>query len=266
MYSPKICQFCGKRQVAIKKYKICRPCYSRWIRTGKTAPSKRGRPVVPHAKWREKIRLEKGDEFIKDLKAVRKNPYLTLNDLGVKYGLTRERIRQIYKKYFSAPYTKALKRKALALKEDISCSKDPRNKVNNYKKGTHIHYAAEIEKLFLETCEHVGLDVSPSCDTSSDLVVNGKKVEVKSARTASQAVKGANTKYFSYNVPEREIKSCDFIAAHQPELNLFYIIPNQWKDKTGHSFHIKSGSFPSMRSKHNNYIQYINRFDLLMNH
>ena len=221
------------------------------------------RSTQSRGEWAKSMSRRHGLSFLEDIKSLHKNPYITLSFIADKYGLSPEYIRQCYIRFYNKPYAIAVEKKRKLKNSDMSCGRDPRNKVVNYKKGTYVYDGAVVEKFFLEKCINLGFDVKAPCTISTDLIVNGKCVEVKSSKKPFLPSKSNKTSYYRYKLTNGELNQCDFVAAYHKSLSLFYIIPNIWRGKKGHFIYIRIDGMPVSKSKYNGYVEYKNRFDLL---
>lgn len=227
---------------------------------------RRGRKKLSHAKWSKDLVARYGESIIDDMASLKKNPYYTLESVGKKYGVTREYVRLIYNRYHGEKYTLSVKKKNKEKLSELSCRHDPRNKAVTYKKNGPVYKGAVVEKLFANKCISVGLDIVSPCDRSADIVVNGWRVDVKSAYKAT-ARPNNNINYYSYGVSVENFKTADFIAAYHTGIELFFIIPIGAIKNNGKQKSIFLRENLESRKKNNaimdGYIEYINRFDQL---
>jgi len=173
-----LCHKCNTKPYRYKKHKLCDKCYHIEYRTGNLYKYVKSFEQGLY-EWKIKIENKFGKQIHEHLAALKNNPFYTLDYIGKLHGVTRERIRQIYQKYYNEPYTKDLRFKKTNRKADLSCSKDPRNKVIAYKnKQSSVYKGALAEKEFLDECIGRGFDVDPMCDAAVDLKINGWTVDV----------------------------------------------------------------------------------------
>lgn len=190
---------------------------------------KRGRKKLTRTEKIENLKTRHGDEIITDLEGLKVNPFLTLDAVGKKYDLSRERIRQLYNFYhYPHKYKKAFLQKSKEYKEmvsgDIACKNDPRHKLAEYKVGSTHRQGAKIEKLFFDRCVDLGIDVEIPCKQTVDFKINGYGVEVKS-RSGSTLLPGAKTPHYSFTIHKRQMNEADFFACYHNKTKSFFIIP-----------------------------------------
>jgi len=169
-----------------------------------------------------------GIKILDDFETLRTLPYSTLSGMAEKYGITRERIRQLFKIVYGRPYTQSLRKKRAFAKEEsaMSCTHNPRHKVSEYVIGSLVHTGAIYEKKFLEQCESKGFCVRPILKRVVDLRVNGHLVDVKYCSTPVRTTKSSNNLYYRYHVLKHQVELCDFFACYHQGEEYFYIIPN----------------------------------------
>jgi len=253
-----ICPSCNENPVYSRKTNLCKFCYTRpgkffypdkeKIKSSKRVPKppkvKRKRiglpftinfrrphivPFTPRFIDRPNKKLQLGIlkrygiEFFNDLDRATQNPFFNLTDIGDKYGLTRERIRQIYKVIYGGPFNPVKKDKRATLEIGDPCINDPRRKVAEYKKGLQ-RIGAKSELLVFKKCKKLGFDVRPRCEQITDLWVNGHIIDVKSCTLQSQP---HLSKYYHFSIRPKQFELCDFFICHIVPENSFYIIPKE---------------------------------------
>lgn len=170
-----------------------------------------------------------GTEFLEDLEKCRTNPFWNLAAVGRKYGISRERVRVLYKKVYNEHYqpkkTELIRRK----NTELSCSNDPRNKVNFIPSDSPQGKGAFAEREFLQRCEAFGFNVEIPCSRSVDLYVNGCSVDVKSSTKTHQTSPHNSVHYHLYSLKGEQIDKAEFFACYHPKEDSFFIIPNKWK-------------------------------------
>lgn len=214
----------------------------------------------------KRILKKYGKDIFKDFKNVKNVPFHTLTDIGEKYGFSREYARQTYEFIYQSKYKEAIKQKAKLI-EETQCVNNPKRKVADFKRGSSVHNGAIFEKLFMEECEAMGLDVNIPCDSVADIIVNGFVIDVKgSFKTQMTSVKG-NVKYHKFRISKEQREICDFFACYHGTKETFFIIPNKekgFKFKKQRMIYISKKKTNYYSSK-NRYHKYENRFDLLKN-
>lgn len=266
------CQMCKKSIVVFgSKYALCSSC--------KKKPKYIIEPYLKpdlnrYLERLKKFEMKYGIDFFKDFESLRKNPYTKLGWVGNKYGISIERVRQLFRVFYGVPYTEAVDKCSIAMKEGnvTNCHKDPRvNVATKEYLGERPRRYKKIEKLFYDKCEELSLSIKPNCKISVDCIVNGKKVDIKSTRRAKRFSKKGNIKYFAYSVSKKQIEICDFLACYNPRNKSFFIIPiNEFRKNIKNYNNIKCNKhiyipdrITNYISSKNNYIEYENAWHLL---
>lgn len=258
-----MCEYCNEYESFQKNRNICKRCYTKFLKSGYIS----GRKIVgsendPNS-WQKDLLSKKGSRFIKDLYSLKKNPFVTLKNVGDAHGITKERVRQIYKKYFGEPYTIKLRKKKINKNKDLSCLQDPRNKVLLYKKGSRVYDGAISELEFMNKCMSLGYDVGTPCSKSSDVYVNGFKVEVKSRATTMRPNIRYKTSYYGFFINKSEMIN-DFYAFHIVTKNVWFILPRKNIPKSRWVFINAALNKKSKNIK--KYIKFFNNFSILGRH
>jgi hypothetical protein len=106
------CWLCDINKITSKRRPLCESCYSH-------CKAKKLLHIFPITTTREetirRLILKYGKGFIKDLFTLKEDGF-TLSYVGNKYGLSRERIRQIYNALHSVNYGTTYKLKLLSRK------------------------------------------------------------------------------------------------------------------------------------------------------
>lgn len=199
---------------------------------------------------KSKIIKKYGAEIEKDFTKLKKIPFFTLQSIADKYGITRERVRQMYTVFFNKPYTKALSEKNKK-RFDTTCRNNPKRKVAEYTAGTSHYYGAIAEKLFMCRCEKLGFNIKLLKEQVIDILVNDKLIEVKATNQ--------NTgRYYQCSTTHKQTFLCDFFAFYVFAQDCFYIIPNKNKGEIK-----RKGIFIPIEKTEHQYSQYKNNFNLL---
>lgn len=205
-----------------------------------------------------------GAEFIHDLLVLKNTPGWSMTDVGKKYGVTREYIRQVFYQYFGYYYTECIKQKRDMVKNDIApCVHDPKYKVAEYKKGSLIKRGAVIELKFREICEAMGFDIKNSCSPTTDIIVNGYKVEIKSTTRPYKYYPGSKSSSYKWSIRADQIKENDYFALYRPDIDKFIIVPNELKQNGKNKSIYMSVDKTDHHASKNRYWDNIDRFDLL---
>lgn len=184
-------------------------------------------PLTPNTK---KLREKHGPEILKDFEALFKDPFWNLSEIGRKYGFTKENARRLFLRLYGFPYGKIKKEKDLRLKQELNiwdCLQDPRTCAAIYKPGV-VRLGVEAEVLVQQKCEELGLKYKyrPK-GYSIDFEINGKLVDVKSARVSIPSGRNRRTRYYHFSISKRQMTEVDFFICYIWPLKLFYVIPNE---------------------------------------
>jgi len=264
-----LCVNCQQDQISNKKRGLCHKCDSKRKYRERVGPFK---PKTNRAKWhtlKKGIIKKYGPEMLVDLETAKTKPFFSLTEIALKYGITRERVRQFFKGIYQEDFRKYQIAKTNRIHaEQLGCVHDPHYKMAEYKSGSHIKRAAEIELKFYNECLERGLHVGIPCVGTVDFIVNNFKVDVKSTNPrlfGSRAI----TKKYRYNTKKRQFKVTDFYACFHSTRNCFFIIPkNMFAPKSiGNTGDILSLYINEYRSTYptakNKYFEYENAWSLL---
>jgi len=190
-----------------------------------------GRKKLTQDARKKTLTFRYGDEILSDLKKLATDLNYTLEDVGSKYGFTREYARQLFHNVNGFRYTifvnsKKDKRRSKKILRSIE-KKNPYYKVEHCQNtNSTIGKGSLGEKKVLEICETLNYKVTPyHQDRSIDLVINGYMVDVKSAYKSRFSAQSQVTKAFHFNRRISQRKS-DFIICYAVPLNKFFVIPN----------------------------------------
>lgn len=263
-----LCVECKTNSVHIKKSQLCKKCYAKQYRSlnknvkriNKCNDSYKKERL---AKWRIRIKERFGDDLISDIEQARTNPFTTLQSIASKYGFTREYARQIFNRHFQIDYGSCCATPGYIC--DLSSKHDPRNKIELYKKGSRIYNGTEIELLFIDECKKYGFEISSPQNRSTDIIINGYNVEIKSASTPRKTIKNSKAEYFHYYATKNEVANNDFFALYRKDMDSFVIIPNHYdRDNPKPKSIFMSKHMSDESIAFNNYWESINRYDLLI--
>lgn len=180
--------------------------------------------VIYKRKRRIKKLCEKyGEQIMHDFKKIQDGrPYCTLASLGIKYGFSRERARQIFFELVGKG-AREIKKQPIS---ELTCKHDPRHKLAEFNEHGKQFLGAQKEKLFFDECLKRGFNISTNCKRTIDFDVNGYKVEVKS-RTGVTFQRGNVTGIVQFNARKNQIEKADFFACWHPVEKCFFIIPQK---------------------------------------
>lgn len=181
----------------------------------------------------EKLVNKYGENLICDLKKLQNSPYSTLQEIGNKYSITRERVRQIFNKLYGesfGKYTIAKSVKYKKIKEDcdmlnsINCTIE--QKIADFDLGILKGKGIASEVMFAKKCKELGFDIKYSdCGRGIDFEVNGKTVELKSRHSSTRAKKSRGVSYYNVHFLKHQ-RTADFFVVHVVPQSAFYIIPS----------------------------------------
>jgi len=213
------CSACFERPIKAKKRGLCLRCYSRQRYTPRPRKSDEAKKLTTINNLIRKY----GDEILNDFDLLNSKPFWNLVDIGNKYGFTRERARQLYKKLYGRAYQKIATKKLKIANSKIVCLNDPRYKTAEYSKDSKQFTGAKYELQFYNQCKKRGIDIKVPCTATIDFKVNGFSVEVKSA--TPRYYSRAKTKIFSYGMRKVQKDKAAFFACFHSTENCFFIIP-----------------------------------------
>jgi len=227
------CLCCKEREIEHKKRGLCNRCYH-YLRLHDELSLF---PVV-NTRLNHAYKL-KYPTLAEDFEKMKTDKSITLQQLGDKYGITRERIRQIWERYFGYHYTVIVKKHQQENKEqrfrEIQLRKDPNYKVVNYKDGLK-KKGAFAEKKVLDICNSLNYIVKPYVDDQSiDLIINDCLVDVKSAYKAYRSNGSSKTKNYHFHILKSQRKA-EFVICYAEPLNKFFIIPSSAFPKSDYIF------------------------------
>lgn len=232
----KICIYCENREIDVISRKMCMPCYV-YIRKFDCLPEK---PPLPkkyrNIKFAWRLKDKYGEDIVDDILILKDDFTLTLQRVGDKYGVTREYIRQIYKKLTGEKYTKALSGRRKEWEKiknnmEIGCTNNPLHKIAEHKKSSKTRQGAIIEQKFINECNSRNLSVEIPCKSTIDLKVNGYNIEVKSNGKA-RVFSGAKIGRYLFCIRPNQYVKADFFACYHTKLKTFFIIPKKSINQT----------------------------------
>lgn len=229
LYTGDLCAVCGVRPVEMKKRRACHPCY----RVAKATGTLKQVPYIEPPEERMNtykvgLTLRFGEDFLKDLSDLDTRHFWNLTEMGKKYGVTTEYIRQIHKKINGRGFREIKNKKTRERGVDIACKYDPRHKAAEYKPNSPAQISAMKAKLFYEICIKKGFEVDVLRNQSANLRVNGHCISVHTAQTA-KTIPGAKTPKYHYSFKKNQIALADYYACWHERMSCFFIIPNRWK-------------------------------------
>ncbi len=220
-----ICSNCNEDYAFIKSRCLCQRCYRKLRRNGSLPFLQKKSFEDARITILKNIVEKYGFSLIGELADLTHKQYATMHEIAEKHGITRERVRQFYKAIFRHGYRVKIKEKKEKRESDImTCSKDPRSKIIEIKDGL-VRKGAIAEAEFMNKCIELGYNVTPSCKTVIDQIVNGFNVEVKSSYNASKFNEKNIAKYHKFNISYKQLELADFFACYHGTSGSFFIIP-----------------------------------------
>lgn len=194
----------------------------------------------------------KGVEVFNDFDFITHHPAHNLTTMAEKYGITRERMRQIYTKATGLRGNAVSSAKSKRIMRDIremTCAQDPRHYIAMSPKDSHVYEGAIRELRFMEEAQRRGFSITPACDRSTDFVVNGWNLEVKGTKAAYKG-KRNRVGYYRFAGTHKEYRTLDFVAAYHPTEMCWFIIPKRDISKSKHRFQIFISQYKTDYSFH----------------
>jgi hypothetical protein len=218
--------------------------------------TKKGKPG--RQPWSDKKRMryftrKYGQGFVQDFQKLGRNPLVALDDIGKKYSLTRERIRQLVPFFLGESYGDIIKRK-IAIRRAGSidvCKNDPRYKAANHLKHNH-KTAAVAELKVLKKLQDLDIPFEIPCTRIFDLKINGYNADVKSAKKAGYTSGMQKVPFFRMSVSKKQWELCDFFICYIYPTDTFYIIPKVRATSRSHIY-IPQGPSDHWTAKNHKY-------------
>lgn len=205
-----------------------------------------GKPGAPPLSLKE---LEKrwtkkfGKDFIKDLAALKTQPFLTLDSLAIRYNVTRQSIDQKFRRYFDNSYSVYKKRRMQQMKEEVTKIGCRINSfILDYNETSQIAVHARAEKRLIQKCQEQNLivEVLPLCGAYHYFIINKFNVRLFAANSKPIGSIKSKAKYYRFSHP-RSISviklNFDFLIFYVEPLNKFYIVPYDYNN-TSTNFYV----------------------------
>jgi hypothetical protein len=218
--------------------------------------------------------VRRGQSFMSDMdKLSNHTSGLTLQAIGNKYDLTRERIRQLFLAIYGTPYTEVCKKRIKFLKEKKHFRRLEKHsieyRVSNHKHTGNAGKALLSEYKFYQICKDRGFKIySHPGKSACDFIVNGKHVDVKLCSNPKDMKGGSSVCYYHIGTNARQFRIADFFAVYIVPEDCFFIIP---KVSIGHRGNGKAKSIylPDRKSNYynsqNKYHEFKDAWHLLNN-
>ena len=177
-------------------------------------------------------RLERryGTDFVMRFKCIIEDPSSSLADVGRHFGLSREYVRQIFKKIYGFPYTEIYKKKMLLKRLKADSIKFSSGRLKYVKK-------------VMDKITSMGLDPKIRVEAKSQFLLTNNNLSVAVMHSSNLRQIG-NGKYFYVNVIHRQKNCCDFfiLSYLYNGSNGYHIIPNEYMPKEGAMIAISSNN------------------------
>lgn len=218
------CWLCDIRPIESSRKPLCKTCY--------TFCHKRNLlhifPSTTHRDKRIMAALEKyGYGFMDDMKVLERGES-TLQNVASKYGISRERVRQIFEIFFDKKYTETVNARQSYHEEVKAKKRIDNNKFENRfvraKKNCNTYVGIVAEHIFYEKCKSLGYYVCMKTG-NYDADVNEFKVDVKSATHAVSMAKAGKQKYYRLSSRNKQYDIVDYYAFYIYENGAWYILP-----------------------------------------
>lgn len=223
----KRCWLCDIRPIDMVKKPLCHLCYS-------LCRERKMLHIFPtfnsESRTVNNALIKYGQGFMSDLEFL-KSGGTTLAAVGLKYGLSRERIRQLYPIFFGEKYGWVVRERhgMLEIKKEKDYNEKMKfeNRLNRAKKNCSIYTGIVAENLFKNKCEFLGYTVKMmNGHHLYDAEVNGIPVDIKSRTESAIYVKcKSNQKYYHFNTTDKQRKAVRFFPFLLFDENSWYIFP-----------------------------------------
>lgn len=208
----------------IEDVRTCPRCKSALFDKPKKSPYYKPRPKHDLEWFKQRLIAKRGENIINDILACETKPLATQVDIARKYGLTRERIRQIYAKLTGKKWKVVKSERDKDARNDIGCRRDPRQRIEMMEnKSCLLYKGTEAEVAFINECIKRGFKIDCPSNTSMDTIVNGKKIEIKLG-CAIWTTPNNKTAYIHANIRKSQTL-CDFVAIYHGIRKSWFIIP-----------------------------------------
>lgn len=195
-----------------------------------------------------------------DLYKLKNNPYLKLQDIGNKYNLSRERIRQIYNQFFNTSYGQH----KIKVEDDLSCPMDPRNKIHIVNKNNYpwLYNKTDTEMKFINICKDKKFKIDPPTNKYTSIVINNLNVKILISCNNLLIPYKTNQKYYRYVIYKKSIKQNDILVLYRDDLNKFVIMKNRIRGNKNSACFYMSKEKSDYRTSKNIYWDKINNYEI----
>lgn len=220
--SEQMCLVCKKSKITNQKWGLCKGCYGFLYRKdllGEHIYTKK----ISLPSMANRLKDKYGKSLLKDMALLYKNPAYTLTRVGLKHGVTREYIRQIFKKLYKVTYKYALSKKSKKYHEDIGCANDPRYIVVCHSSKSSFYKTAVVTNDVWKIANQNGWKIELSCSKKyGDIVINGYRVAIRLCKKPRKYT--SKKYYYLFRINKNEF--VDFFILHTGDTKRWFIIPS----------------------------------------
>lgn len=221
-----LCWLCETRPITSLKKPLCHGCYSlcRKRRLLHIFPMREG-----SCDTRERTIKRYGPPFLADMESLQAGND-TLTAVGKRYGLSRERIRQLYKIFYGMEYTAIVLKKLEVLADQRKKADIEKNIFENrFKRASKNHntyVAIMAEKIFLEKCKNLGYSIEMMRGHFLwDATVNGIPVDIKTCSVAANYTGKGKQIYYRLGTNNKQKAAVKYFPLYLVDEDSWYIIP-----------------------------------------
>lgn len=212
----------------MKRRPLCKECYQELHKAGLLNEF----PLMDaNELFRSKLTEKYGKEIFTDFENLLNQNDVSMYDISKKYGLTRERVRQLFEKIFKFHFTviknQRKEQRKLKVELDRQLRKNPCVKVDRFNSGdSNLYKGVLAEKKVYDICNALGYEIKPYKPSQAiDLVINDYMVDVKSCYSTIFTSKGQTTRQFHFTISNAQREIANFIICHAVSINKFFVIP-----------------------------------------
>jgi hypothetical protein len=228
-----LCSSCGQHPVKIKVWMLCSKCYQDFRKTSEFLIWRERSDADKLAEKKQKLIRKYGERLFADFDHLVKNPYPSLQTLADRYGLSRERIRQIYKMCYGVDWKSSVAARR-SVEADIGCRYDPRQKLMEHEANIRRNSAKSMlrthgEIALFDKCKELELSIEVTPGNQHLYHINSHPVLFHtSARSKPTNVYCANSMpYHRINTVSHGVSAEYLIVCLFPR-KLFYIFPEEY--------------------------------------
>lgn len=223
------CCECHKKPIYIKKWGLCANCYTTLRRHGKLPIFKRATIYEKRAAMRLRLTKKYGHEILEDFELLFTKPFWNHKAIAEKYGISRERVRQLFKALYGKEWRKVNAKKKIAIQKEIKSMGGrchPLNRMAGNDKDTYVYRGAVGEWAVMQKAQDIGLQVKPVQTRNFDLLISNIPVEVKCCSIPFKTSDINHKGYWRFRVQNDRNQSVFTILYVKPKKQ-FYILPTR---------------------------------------